>query len=49
MRGRIESVFEVKSVMADGSVKEAAAKEEQPSVEFKMFHLHTAVQAHASS
>lgn len=37
--GRIESVFEVTSGMADGSVKEAAAKEEQPSVEFKNVSL----------
>ena len=33
--GRIESVFDVTSGMADGSVKEAVAKEEQPGVEFK--------------
>lgn len=37
--GRIESVFEVTSGMADGSVKEVAAKEEQPSVEFKNVSL----------
>lgn len=37
--GRIESVFEVTSGMADGSVKEAAAKEEQPCVEFKNVSL----------
>ena len=33
--GRIESVFDVTSGMADGGVKEAVAKEEQPGVEFK--------------
>ena len=37
--GRIESVFDVTSGMADGSVKEAAAKEEQPGVEFKNVSL----------
>ena len=37
--GRIESVFEVTSGMADGSVKEAAAREEQPCVEFKNVSL----------
>ena len=37
--GRIESVFDVTSGMADGSVKEVAAKEEQPSVEFKNVSL----------
>lgn len=37
--GRIESVFEVTYGMADGSVKEAVAKEEQPSVEFKNVSL----------
>ena len=37
--GRIESVFDVTSGMADGSVKEAVAKEEQPGVEFKNFSL----------
>lgn len=44
--GRIESVFEVTSGMADGDVKNVDAKEETPSVEFKMFHLPTAVQVH---
>lgn len=37
--GRIESVFDVTSGMADGSVKEAVAKEEQPGVEFKNVSL----------
>ena len=37
--GRIESVFGVTSGMADGSVKEAVAKEEQPGVEFKNVSL----------
>lgn len=37
--GRIESVFDVTSGMADGSVKETAAKEEQPGVEFKNVSL----------
>ena len=37
--GRIESVFEVTSGMADGSIKEVTAKEEQPSVEFKNVSL----------
>lgn len=37
--GRIESVFDVISGMADGSVKEAVAKEEQPGVEFKNVSL----------
>ncbi len=37
--GRIESVFDVTSGMADGSVKEAVAKEEQPDVEFKNVSL----------
>lgn len=37
--GRIESVFDVTSGMADGSVKESAAKEEQPGVEFKNVSL----------
>ena len=37
--GRIESVFDVTSGMAGGSVKEAVAKEEQPGVEFKNVSL----------
>ena len=37
--GRIESVFEVKSGMSDGDVKNVDAKEETPSVEFKNVSL----------
>lgn len=37
--GRIESVFEVTSGMADGDVKNVDAKEETPSVEFKNVSL----------
>lgn len=37
--GRIESVFEVKSGMSDGDVKNVNAKEETPSVEFKNVSL----------